>query len=74
MYGCEPGKKVNANSCLIPSFLECINASKLGNDSIVLPGKIQNFTTSNGGEAICNYDLALHLFGPDPNTRIDETE
>ena len=66
LYGCEPGKRVNADSCLIPRFLDYIKASKLGDGSIVLPGKLHNFTTANGGEAICNYDFALHLSEPNP--------
>ena len=61
------GRKVNANSRLIQRFFKCISASILGNDSIVLPGELQNLTTSNGGEAICINKEELLLFGPEPN-------
>ena len=51
-YGCEPGDKVNADSCLIDSFFKRVKASKLGNDAIVLPGKLHDFITKNGGESV----------------------
>ena len=69
MYGCEPGMKVKADSCLIRSFLKRVDKSKLDNDSIVLPGKILNFKTSNGGESTCKYDKPLHFYGPRPKTK-----
>ena len=69
MYGCEPGMKVKADSCLIRSFLKRVNKSKLDNDAIVLPGKLLNFKTSNGGESTCKYDKPLHFYGPSPKTR-----
>ena len=66
IFGCEPGRKVNADSCLIESFLKRVNDSILGNNSIVLPGKLLNFRTKNGGESVCSYDLDLHFYGPNP--------
>ena len=57
---------MNADSCLIENFLQRVDNSILGNNSIVLPGKLLNFRTKNGGESVCSYDLDLHFYGPDP--------
>ena len=63
---------MNADSCLIESFLQRVDNSILGNNSVVLPGKLLNFRTKNGGESVCSYDLDLHLYGPDPLAIKDE--
>ena len=72
IFGCEPARKVNANSSLIENFLQRVDNSILGNNSVVLPGKLLNFRTKNGGESVCSYDLDLHLYGPDPLAIKDE--
>ena len=66
MFGCEPGRQTNADSCLIESFLDRINNSRLKNDAVILPGKLLNFRTKNEGESVCKYDLDLHFYGPNP--------
>ena len=71
IFGCEPQMKVNADSCLIDSFLKRVKASRLKNNAVVLPGKILNFRTKNGGESVCSYNLELHFFGPDPLAIVD---
>ena len=65
-YGCEPGKKTNADSCLINSFIERVKDSKIGNGAFVLPGKLHDFRTKNGGESVFIKETDLHFFGPDP--------
>ena len=74
IFGCEPGNRVNADSCLIPSFLQRVRASKLGNNAVVLPGRLLNFRTKNGGESVCSYELDLHFFGPKPQMLQIEVE
>ena len=66
IYGCEPARQVNANSCLIPSFLRRVESSKLENNAIVLPGLLHNFRSLNNGEAVVTVDIDLHLYGPNP--------
>ena len=66
VYGCEPARQVNANSCLIPSLLRRVESSKLENNAIVLPGLLHNFKSLNNGEAVVTVDIDLHLYGPNP--------
>ena len=74
IFGCPPGREVNADSCLIPRFLQRVDASRLQNGAVVLPGRINNFRTPNGGETICTHDFFLHFYGPDPLAYVDATE
>ena len=66
IFGCEPARQVNANSNLIPSFLRRVEASKLENTAIVLPGLLHNFRSLNNGEAVVEVNVDLHLHGPNP--------
>ena len=74
IFGCPPGREVNADSCLISRFLQRVDASRLQNGAVVLPGKINNFRTPNGGETICTHDFFLHFYGPDPLAYVDAAE
>jgi len=56
IFGCEPNRRVNAESCLVQDFLARVDESTLPNGSIILPGRLSNFRTSNGGEALCPVD------------------
>ena len=68
IHGCEPNRKVNAQSCLVSDFFTKIEESRAENKSIVLPGKLSTFRTKNGGEALCPVDEMLHFSGPNPKT------
>lgn len=66
IFGCEPNRRVNAESCLVEDFLARVEESKLPNGSIILPGRLSTFRTRNGGEALCPVDQQMHFFGPEP--------
>ena len=65
--------KINADSCLIESFIARVKASKLGNGAIVLPGKLHDFITKNGGESVFSKEKDLHFYGPSPLAHIPMT-
>ena len=43
LFGCPAGERTNPDSSLIQSFFAHIKASRLKNNSVILPGKLRNF-------------------------------